>query len=135
MTPQPKTSIDIISAALHGDKKSVLTAELEMVRDEIKQRLDISKKQHALLTEELVIVRQRIFALAPFDPEKPPTTLPTFAREELEQEREAAVLMKEEREEVKECWNDVQHLRDVERSLLSQLLFLDQRNARLQEFL
>jgi len=124
--------IDIISAALHGDKQTVLRAELALVRDDLAQRLGINTKQHTLIEEELRAVRQRILDLSVPGEVEGETR---HTREELEQEKEYAKLTTELRREEKDCWNDLQHLRDVERNLLVQLLFLDQRDRRLREFL
>jgi hypothetical protein len=130
MTEQPRKDIDIISAALHGDKQTVLRAELALVRDDFAQRLGINTKQRAVIEEELRAVRQRILDVSVHAQQGARHT-----REELDQEKEYAKLTTELRQEDKDCWNDVQHLRDVERNLLVQLLFLDQRDQRLREFL
>ena len=128
--PQP---IDIISAALHGDKQTVLSAELALVRDEIAQRQTITHHQQRVLREELQSVRNRIALLQPGEGELP--RAPDVRKELLAEQKAEAMLNEECRAEIKDCWNDVQHLRDVERSLLTQLAFLDQRDRRLREFL
>jgi hypothetical protein len=130
---QPHQNIDIISAALHGDKQTVLRTELALVRDEIAQRQGINRQQQLLLQEELQSVRNRIVLLQPGDGELPRT--PDVRKDLLAEQKAAAMLAQESREETKDCWNDIQHLRDVERSLLTQLAFLDQRDRRLREFL
>lgn len=132
MTDHHKANIDIISAALHGDKQTVLHAELDLVRGDLEARHRINDAQRTMIEEELAAVRQHILDLSVQG------SLPGEARhtrEELEQEKEYRVLTKELRAEDRSCWNDSQHLRDVERNLLSQLLFLDQRDRRLREFL
>ena len=131
MTQHQQTNIDIISAALHGDKRTVLHAELDLVRGDLAERHRINEAQRTMIEEELAAVRQRILDLSPEG------TLPGEARHtrgELEQEKEYRMLTRELRAENRSCWNDVQHLRDVERNLVSQLLFLDQREQRLREF-
>lgn len=126
-----RDDIDIISAAMHGDKQMVLRAELALVRDDLAQRLHINTEQKQMIEEELAGVRQRILDLSPAAEADGDTR---HAREELEQEKAFAQLTTEEREEEKDCWNDIQHLRDVERNLLTQLMYLEQRDRRLREF-
>lgn len=121
-----RNDLDIISAALHGDKKNVLRAEIILVRNDLADRLRINTAQTGALRAELDAVRQRILALTPPDG--------TSTRDVLAQEKEAAALTRELRQEDKDCWNDTQHLREVERQLLVQLAFLDQRDRRLREF-
>jgi len=124
------SDIDIISAALHGDKKTVLRAELALVRDEIAQRLRINDDQRHALLEELHGVRNRILQLEP-DPNL--TSQGDGMRNWLGQTKEQIELQKTLLQEQKDCWNDIQHLRDVERNLLVQLAFLDQRDERLRD--
>ena len=121
-----RNDLDIISAALHGDKKNVLRAEIILVRNDLAHRLRINTAQTQALRAELDTVRHRILNIAP--PDGTPT------RDVLAQEKEAAALTRELREEEKDCWNDTLHLREVERQLLVQLAFLDQRDRRLREF-
>src|SRR5215216_2961133 len=113
---QPKENIDIISAALHGDKQTVLRTELALVRDEIAQRQGINRQQHQMLADELQSVRNRIAVLQPGEGELP--LAPDSRKDLLAEQKAHAVLAQELREEQKDCWNDVQHLRDVERNLL-----------------
>lgn len=130
---QPRENIDIISAALHGDKQTVLRTELALVRDEIAQRQGINRQQQALLREELQSVRNRIVLLQPGEGELPRT--PDVRKDLLSEQKAQAALSQELREEQKDCWNDIQHLREVERNLLTQLAFLDQRDRRLRDIL
>ena len=126
------SDIDIIAAALHGDKRTVLTAELALVRDDAAQRLGINSQQKKMIEEELAVVRQRILDL------EPPGTLPgetRHTREALDQYKQEAKLQTELRHEQRSCWNDVQHLHDVERKLIAELMFLEQRDRRLREFM
>lgn len=121
--------IDLITAALHGDKKAVLRAELVLVHNELGQRLRINTAQRDALATELSAVRQRIIDLSP-----PGDAGTHHTREELAEEKEYAKLAHEWRQEQKDCWNDLQQLRGVERNLLVQLAFLDQRDRQLREF-
>lgn len=134
MTNHDKTrdTIDIISAALHGDKQTVVRAELALVRDDLAQRLGINTEQKRLIDSELAGVRQRILDLMPLGLEHPTSA---HTREELEQYRAEALLGVERRKEERDCWNDIQHLRDVERNLLTQLMYLNQREERLRDLL
>ncbi len=121
--------IDVITAALHGDKKAVLRAELVLVHNELGQRLRINTAQRDALNAELAAVRQRIIDLSP-----PGDSGTRHTHDELAQEKEFSRLTQEWRKEQKDCWSDMQHLREVERNLLVQLAFLDQRDRRLREF-
>jgi len=121
--------IDLITAALHGDKKAVLRAELVLVHNDLGERLRINTAQRDALSQELAAVRQRIIDLSP-----PGDAGTHHTPEELAQEKEYAKLSREWRREQKDCWSDLQQLRTVERNLLVQLAFLDQRDKQLREF-
>jgi hypothetical protein len=109
-----------------------LRAELALVRDDLAQRLGINTEQKRLIDAELAVVRQRIVDLMPIELEHPSNV---HTREELEQYRAEAQLGVERRKEERDCWNDIQHLRDVERNLLTQLMYLNQREERLRDLL
>src|SRR5262245_24919494 len=67
MTDTPKDDIDIISAALHGDKQAVLKHQLAQIDREILENIFLELAQRHSLHDEIDELRKQLLALEPAD--------------------------------------------------------------------
>jgi hypothetical protein len=125
--------IDIITAALHGDKQAVLKDQLERIDREIIERLAINITTRTSLHELMREVREDVLLLEPPHLNAPDD--PTKRHERLGLKREYRYLVKDLMAEQRSCWNDTQALKTEMRIVEKELLALKQRDRRLTEFL
>lgn len=123
--------IDVISAALNGDRRAVLTDQLRRIDVEIIERLAINITTREALHELLREVRQDILHLEPHagNPDDP-----TSRRDRLGLQKEYRILVRELSAEQRSCWMDTQALKLEARTIEKELLALQQRDRRLRDF-
>lgn len=124
--------IDIIAAALTGDRQAVLKDQLRRIEIEIVTRLAINLTTRHAIHELLARIRADQLRLEPFHeglPEDPATL-----RERLALQREFRAFVRELSEEQRSCWRDTQALKAEARLAEKELLELRQRDRRLGEF-
>jgi hypothetical protein len=118
--------IEELLSALHGDKKSVLRAQLRTIEGEIQERERISKNNEQRVQEEAGTLRNAIINLEP-----PHANAPDVERKDrMVLERERLELTKELRLEERDAWKDVQQLRREEREVEKELTTEEQRHKR-----
>lgn len=124
--------IDIIAAALTGDRQAVLKDQLRRIDGEIITRLAINLTTRHAIHELLAHVRADQLRIEPAHEGLPENA--TTLRERLGLQREFRQLVRELSEEQRACWNDTQALKAEARLLEKELLQLKQRDRRLGEF-
>ncbi len=112
--------IDIIAAALTGDRQAVLKDQLRRIAT-----------RHAI-HELLAHVRADQLRIEPLHEGLPED--PLTLRERLGLQREFRMLVRELSEEQRSCWHDTQALKAEARLVEKDLLQLKQRDRRLGEF-
>jgi hypothetical protein len=123
--------IDIIAAALTGDRQAVLKDQLRRIDLEIITRLAINLTTRHAIHELISHVRGDQLRLeAPEGLGEDPSTL----RERMALQREFRALVRELSEEQRSCWHDTQALKTEARQVEKELLQLKQRDRRLSEF-
>jgi hypothetical protein len=124
--------IDIIAAALTGDRQAVLKDQLRRIDTEIIMRLAINLTTRHAIQELLAHVRADQLRLEPEHEGLPEN--PTTLRERLGLQREFRMLIRELSEEQRSCWADTQALKTEARGVEKELLQLRQRDKRLGDF-
>jgi len=124
--------IDIIAAALTGDRQTVLKDQLRRIDIEIISRLAINLTTRHAIHDLLAHVRADQLRLEPLHEgmAEDPATL----RERLGLQREFRQLVRALSEEQRSCWDDTQALKAEARLVEKELLQLRQRDRRLGEF-
>lgn len=120
-------------AAVNGDKTKTLELQHQMITDEIGERRTIDKTNLNEIAEEKKEVRAEMQKLEPEneivgdggDRRKDRITL----------ERDKLTLSKEERDERRGCFNDVQNLKREDREVEKALLQQEQRRKRIDELM
>ena len=67
MTNNPNDDIDIISAALHGDKQAVLKHQLGQISRELLENIFLELAQRHTLHDEIETLRKQLLVLEPAD--------------------------------------------------------------------
>lgn len=123
------TDVDIIAAALSGDRRAVITEQLETIEREIIERLAINLTTRQAIHELIHEVRQDILSLEPHEGESDLRSQERFALKE-----EFRKLVLRLADEQRDCWNDKQELKKEARALQAALSTLRIRDKRLAEF-
>ena len=120
-------------AAVNGEKTTVLKLQHKMIEGEIGERQAIDKTNLEEIAEEKKEVRAEMQKLEPENEMSPDAG--ERRKDRITLERDKLVLSKEERDERRACFTDVQNLkredRDVEKALLQQ----EQRRKRIDELM
>ena len=124
--------IDIIAAALTGDRQAVLKDQLRRIDTEIITRMAINLTTRHAIHELLAHVRADQLRIEPLHDGLPED--PLTLRERLGLQREFRMLVRELSEEQRSCWHDTQALKAEARLVEKDLLQLKQRDRRLGEF-
>ena len=127
-----REDIDIITAAISGDKRAVLKDQLERLDREIIDRLAINITARQSIHELISDVRRDILEHEP-PHEGAPDDL-NIRRDRMMLKREFRTLVKDLLIEQRSCWNDTQVLKAEVRNVERDLLVLKQRDRRLTEF-
>ena len=130
--PQPSDDIDIINAALHGDKRTVLQHQLREIDREILEYIMLELAQRHGIHEEIGELRKQYLQLTchehePDDPVKRKDRLKVQDQILTDEREERALALK-----VKDTTKD---LRREEREKQGELLRIDLREKRLKEFI
>ena len=133
MTDTPKESneedLAVLAAALHGDKETVLKAQVKDIHDEIGERRLIAVDTSLAIEGEVLEIDSERANLQPRNPQEPDTQ--RQARMTIEKEK--LDLTKELRTEQRESWKDVQNLKREERDATKELLTQEARRKRLDD--
>lgn len=132
MEDRVNDDIDVITAALHGDKRSVLKDQRERIDREIIDRLAINITARTTIHELISEVRQDILSLEPPHAGVPDDPVARHERLHLKEEYRRLVLRLAD--EQRSCWTDTQALKGEARNIEKDLLGLEQRDRRLTEF-
>jgi hypothetical protein len=125
------SDIDVIAAAISGDRKAVLQEQLASIDRERIERLAINITTREAIHELLADLRHDILRLEPHSGEAD-EAMRAHERFALKEEFRRLVLRLSD--EQRDCWNDKQALQAEARQLLQQLTTLDRRDRRLTEF-
>ena len=128
-----KTTTESLIAAVNGEKQTVLKLQHKMIGEEITERRGIDATNLEEIAEEKREVRGEMQKLEPEnemvgdggDRRKDRITL----------ERDKLTLSKEERDERRACFNDVQNLKREDREVEKALLQQEQRRKRIDELM
>lgn len=124
--------IDIVAAALSGDKKAVLKEQLRLIDREILERLMIELLTRDGIEHDVADIRNEIIQLQPDHDGNPDD--PVKRRDRLALRKEELDLTKELREEREGCWRDVKDLKREERDVQKELTTIEKRDKRLSDF-
>jgi len=125
------TSTKDVITELHSDKERVLKEQQRAIEQEIVERRLIAADTTLQVEDELREVNTEILNLEP-----PHMQAPDINRKERQViEKEKRTLTKEEREEQRDTWSDVQQLKREEREIDRELLEQEQRQKRIQNLL
>lgn len=123
--------IDIVAAALSGDKVAVLKDQLQRLEREILERIVIELLTRTTIEHEVADLRNEILNLQPGEGQADD---PMARRDRLALKKECLELSGEIRSERRDAWKDVQHLKTEERIVEKELLTVQQRDKRLRDF-
>ena len=123
--------VDSISAALSGDKRAVLHAQLKSITREKLERFVIEIFGGKDIAETVSELRNELLRMQPQDGVRED---PQERRDRLVVEKEVLDLTKEGREEKRNTWRDVQNLEREQREVEKELLTTAQRDKRLHDF-
>jgi hypothetical protein len=115
--------LDVALDAAHTDKKSLFKNQLRSIEEEIVERRLIASDTTLQVHDEVGELENVIANLRPMHESAPDT------------EREKMELSKELREEQRDSWKDVQHLKQEEREVEMELVGENQRHKRTKELL
>lgn len=124
--------IDIITAAISGDRIAVLRDQLDRINTEIIQRLAINITTREAIHDLLHNMRQTILHLEPAH--EGLADDPRTRTERLLLEREYRSLILRLADEQRSCWEDIQALKAEARIAEKELLTMQRRDRRLSEF-
>ena len=123
----------MVMDAVHGDKEIILKGQQENIKKEIEERKKIDQKVKEVIEKEILEVDNKILET------KPAGTFlnlsPDVLREVVTLDKEKLGLSKEERDEEKDCWKDVQHLKEEERTVEKELLSSEKKKERFMDIL
>jgi len=115
---------EIILKAVHGDKEEVLKEQHESIEKEIEERKKIDAAVKEEIIQDIVEVDTALM--------QPPLG---SADDVLKLSKERLDLSKEKREEDRECWKDVQVLKEEKRLVEKDLLTAQKKKERFDELL
>src|ERR1043166_226681 len=110
MTDGPD-AFDAITAALSGDKRTILKEQLTRIKREELERIVLEILTRNDINDEVADLRNEILKLSP-EEHAPDDT--TKRRDRLALKKEVLDLTKEERDERRMTWRDVQNLKREE---------------------
>lgn len=125
--------IDIINAALSGDRRAVLKDQLRRIDTEIIERLAVNITTREAIHEQLTDLRRDIMSCEPAHHGLPDD--PVIRRDRFVLKRDYRKLVLDLAEEQRSCWHDTQALKTEARLVEKELLTLAQRDRRLSDFL
>src|ERR1051325_2573310 len=125
--------IDIISAALSGDKRAVLKDQLRRIDTQIIERLAVNITTREALHEQLTDLRRDILTLEPLHHGLQDD--PVIRRDRFVLKRDYRKAVGDLSEEQRNCWRDTQALKTEARQVEKDLLGLHLRDTRLRDFL
>lgn len=120
--------IDVIAAALSGDRHAVLKDQLRRIEIEIVARLAINITTREAIHHRITDLRTDLLKLAP--PHDGLGDDPTTLRDRLSLKREMRLLLRELSDEHRSCWSDTQALRTEARIVEKELLQHQYRDKR-----
>jgi|ERR1051326_8816354 hypothetical protein len=123
--------IDAVSAALHGDKRTVLQHQLREIAREILEYILLELAQRHEIHEEIRQLRDERLKLAPSDHEPDD---PTKRKDRLRIEQEILGESREQRALQLKIRDTTKDLRREEREKQGELLHIDLREQRLRDF-
>jgi hypothetical protein len=123
--------LDVALDAAHTDKKSLFKNQLRSIEEEIVERRLIASDTTLQVHDEVGELENVIANLRPMHESAPDTE----RRDRMVLEREKMELSKELREEQRDSWKDVQHLKQEEREVEMELVGENQRHKRTKELL
>lgn len=129
MTEQ-QNEIDIISAALHGDKRAVLEAQLKAIDHEILEYILLELAQRHDIHEEIAELRNQALRLTP-DEHEPDD--PTKRKDRLKIEAAILADQREERALALKVKDTTKDLRREEREKQGALMEINLREQRLKD--
>jgi hypothetical protein len=130
MTQHPE-DLESITAALSGDKRAVLHAQLKSIQREELERLLIEIFSRTNIEEEISDIRNEVVRL---QPQADGSDNPQERRDRIVLKKEVLDLTKEVREERRSTWRDVQNLEREKREVEKDLLTTAQRDKRINDF-
>lgn len=131
MTDTPKDDIDIISAALHGDKQTVLKHQLAQIDREILENIFLELAQRHSLHDEIDELRKQLLALEPADTQPDD---PAKRKDRLKLQDQVLSETKEERALELKTRDANAELKREEREKEGELLGTHLKDKRLREF-
>lgn len=131
MNDPPGDDVDRINAALSGDKRGVLEAQLKSIQREKLERFVIEIFGGKDISETVSELRNELLRMQPPDGQ---VESPQDRKDRLVVEKEVLDLSKEGREEKRNTWRDVQNLEREQREVEKELLTAGQRDKRLHDF-
>ena len=123
--------IDIALDEAHADKKQLFKGQLRSIEQEIVERRLIAADTALQVHDEVGELDNTIANLRPAHENAPDIE----RRDRMVLEREKLDLTKELREEQRDSWKDVQHLKTEERTVEKELVGEEQRHKRTKELL
>ncbi len=123
--------LDIALDESHADKKRLFKGQLRSIEEEIVERRLIASDTTLQVHDEVGELENAIANLRPAHENAPDIE----RRDRLVLEREKIELNKELREEQRDSWKDVQHLKQEEREVEKELVGEEQRHKRTKELL
>ena len=130
MTEMPD-DVDRLTAALSGDKRAVLEAQLKSIDREKLERFVIEIFGGKDIDDTVSDLRNELLRMQPQDGQ---AENPQDRRDRLVVEKEILDLTKEGRDDKRNTWRDVQNLEREKREVEKELLTADQRDKRLHDF-
>jgi len=124
--------IDIVAAALSGDRQAVLTDQLRRIETELIGRLAVNITTRENIHNLLADLRADLLKLEP--PHDGLGDDPSTLTDRIALKREWRSLVRELSEEQRSCWADTQALRTEARQVEKELLQVRQRDKRLGDF-
>jgi|GEM_PF-2325277 len=131
MTETPKDDIDIISAALHGDKQTVLKHQLGQISREILENIFLELAQRHSLHGEIDEIRKQLLVLEPGEMQPDD---PAKRKDRLKLQDQMLSETKEERALELKTRDANAELKREEREKEGELLGTELKNKRLREF-
>ena len=115
---------EIILKAVHGDKEEVLQEQHASIEKEIADRKRIDSEVKERIDQDIVEVDTAVMQAQPGNSDE----VITLSKERLD-------LSKEKREEERECWKDIQDLKEEQRGVEKDLLTTEKKKERFTQIL
>jgi len=133
MKPDKKAE-KALMAAIQGDREEVLKEQVGSIEEEIGERKELEEKSEENIGEEVSEVKQEILKLK--TPEDLPVPDPAeWRRDRIKLENQKLGLTHEMRQEKRDCWKDVQGLKEEEREAEKEISSLEKRKKRIGDIL